>query len=364
MEIIFNKQAYGAVKENLDKKRFFDEGPKEKLPKGQKAEVKISQPVDKKNQGKFRADYEVENLKYSNKENEKPAEEYSSEKVESLSKGAKQELPSKENIKGGENITSGPKGDAKTTTQKAEDPKIKMQGLSTEEGKKSIDGGPKEKLQYPAGNPVIKIDWNVNVDKAIGKSYSEKPEMGDIKKVKKPASDPNVSQQRLKDVEGVSMSDYEHTSPLQKQFSINWKAETLEEKKENLRKLFTCVKTDFEMLAKAANVSLWDSPLKNSYAEIVLLEQNLDALLNKEISKKAAYSEESRVALKEKYGGESFDMSKCIKDQEGNVDNPGAFCKWISEATSKSASITKKAAKAENPDTSKEDEKTGKILFS
>jgi hypothetical protein len=309
------------------------------------ASVSVSQKVEPAGD-KFMGEHEVEKLEYPKVKKET-----------NMEKTSAQELPSKTNVDAGgaQFIDKGDKEKLQFPSKPAADPKVKQQGLdASSDAKKQIDGGEKEKLQFPSsGGPKIKLEWNVAVDHKIGENYKEKGEEGAM--VKPKDLTPSVSAPRAKEEEGAHSSDFLKSSPMQKQFSINWTKVSSEEIRPVVEEALDCAILDLQVAASKMGVDIWKTPLANAMGHLVTARNTLET--KGLIHLTAAASQESREALKSKYAKDGdFDMSVCIEEQKGNVEDSAAFCGWI-----KSASVASKAepktikvqasAKEENPHT-------------
>lgn len=315
MDLIFNKKAFNAIKEKLNKAQFADEGPKEKLNlKPGDASVPVSQKTDPI-AGKFQEPGEVEKLEYPTKTSavSADAQKFISEKIAtlrgegkneaeasaiafsmareqgyevpevknasketSMNKESAQQLPGNDKVDAASAISKGEKGKLQFPTKPAADPKVSQQGLDkSKDAQKQIDGGEMGKIQHGGGAAkAIKIDWNVATDAKLGHEFMEHGDKGDIKKVKGPAKEPGVSQ-KVEPGADAFMDGGESTKPIQKQFSVNWNRQSSEEKTEIVNQALECAITDLEVAAAKCGLKIENSRMAQAYASLVAMREGV-----------------------------------------------------------------------------------------
>jgi hypothetical protein len=315
MDLIFDKKAFNAVKENLNKAQFVDGGHTEKLNlKPGDASVPVSQKTDPL-AGKFQEPGEVEKLDYPTKTSAVTAEahKFISEKIatlrgegkgeaeasaiaysmarekgyevpevknaskeSSMNKESAQQLPGTDKVDAASAIEKGEKGKLQFPTKPAADPKVSQQGLDkSKDAQKQIDGGEKGKINHGGGAAkAIKIDWNVTTDAKIGHEFQEAGDKGDLKKVKGPAKEPGVSQ-KVEPGADAFMDAGETAKPIQKQFSVNWQRQSAEEQKEIADQALTCAISDLEVVASKYGMKIENSRLAPVYAGLIALRDGI-----------------------------------------------------------------------------------------
>lgn len=305
MELIFNKQAFMSVKEKMDAEKYIEKGETSKLNfKPTAPEVPTSQKTDKAIGKSYREEGEKGKLQYPKVKKEAgtiagpgipdgtgpragtPAcpkskatdtpeevkvvtEEVYKEKP-SMNKESAQQLPSSDSIDAGSVREEGDKGKLQFPTKPGPDPKIKMQGLdASNDARKQIDGGEKGKIQHgQTKGKDIKIDWQVNTDTSIGGKFMETGDKGDTKKVSGPAKDPGVSMQKDTGADKF-IERGENTKPIQKQFNLNFKRASAEEKEQAVTDAIENAILEIEVAAAKCGVTPQNTRFAAVYTGLV-----------------------------------------------------------------------------------------------
>ena len=268
MDIVWVKKTYAAIREKLDRSQFITPGDISQLELAPKeVKVDVSQQVDPKG-GAATPAGPVEQLSYP-----KPLKETSN-----MNKASAQQLPGTDKVDAVGQIT--PSEPTKLTklifpTKPAADPKVGGPGLEkSTDAQKQITEGEHGKLLFPSsGGPKIKIDWNVGIDSSVAKQFTDGGEKGDIKKVKGPAKEPGVSQAKVPG--DAAMGDFERTKPIQKQFSVNWKKYSAEERVGIADQAIDCAISDLEVAADITGVPLEQTELGTAMAALKSAKANL-----------------------------------------------------------------------------------------
>lgn len=321
IEIVFNKQSWGAIKEKMEKGKYISEGPVSDLQHNPSdAAVNVSHKADKVSD-KFMGEKEVEKLQYPKVKKES-----------NMDKTAAQELPGKGTINPADAqfMEKGDKEKLQFPSKPAADPKPSLK--SEKDAQKQIDPGEKEKLTFPSsGGPKIKVDWNVATDKGIGSNYME---AGEKEKLAKPSDQtPDVSAPRLKDAEGANMSEAPKTTPIQKQFAINWKKYSAEEIRPIVDEAINCAISDLQVVAYRMGVDIQKTPLADAMNHLIrvkaeITEKGLVHLIadNQEepqaaLKSKVVKAAEIKVQASAKEENPAADISDADKKSLGKVGN-------------------------------------------
>jgi hypothetical protein len=267
MDLIFNKQTFMAVKEKMDQGKYVEQGPAgEKLQlKPTAPEPCVTQKTDKAIGKKFVEDGPAGKLQY-------PA----AGKEIKMDKQAAQQLPGSDSIDAGSAIEKGDKEKLQFPTKPGPDPKIKMQGLDvSNEARKQVEQGEKGKIQHggQAGKD-IKIEWNVNSDTSIGGKFMEKGDKGDIKKAPAHAAEPSVSMKTEPGADAF-IERGEATKGMQKQFSLNFKRSSAEEKEVAVTEAVDNAILEIEVAASKCGVNVQATKLATAYNSLISLKAGI-----------------------------------------------------------------------------------------
>lgn len=256
-ELIFSKKAFSAIKEKLDKSRYFAESPKSKdlNMKPGEASVPVSQKTE--DASKPNPGGPVEKLEYPTK------------KESSMNKESAQQLPGSEKINAGEAVTKGEKGKLTFPTGPAKDPSASMSGMSKDKSaQQQISDGPKGDIKHGGGEgKAIKLQWNVATDAKIGQTFIDGGDKGDIKKAPAHAKEPGVSQTKVPGADNF-MDGGESTKPIQKQFSINFQRESAQEKAQIIESAITCALDDLLLVANKLGTPIAETTLAEAYSAL------------------------------------------------------------------------------------------------
>jgi len=266
MELIWNKQSFMAVKEKMAKDKYALQGEVEKLDLKPTAPTPpTSQKTDKAIGGQFVEQGEKESLQYPKVKKES-----------TMAINAAQQLPGSDSIDAGSVIEKGEKEKLQFPTKAGPDPKIKMQGLDvSNDAKKSIDGGEKGKIQHgQTKGKDIKIEWQVNTDTAIGAKFQEQGDKGGIKTVSGPAKEPGVSAQKESGAD-ANIERGEATSGMQKQFSLNFKRASAEEKEVAVTTAIDNAILEIEVAASKCGVNITATRLAPIYTGLIALKEGV-----------------------------------------------------------------------------------------
>ena len=268
MELIWNKQAFMAVKERMSGDKYITEGPKESLNFKPKAPaVPTSQKTDTKIGGEFVESGEVSKLQYPKV----------TKKESTMEIKAAQQLPGSDSIDAGSVIEKGEKEKLTYPSKAGPSPAIKMQGLDvSNDAKKQIDGGEKGKISH--GNPGkgkdIKIEWQVNSDTSIGGKFMEKGDKGDIKKAPAHAPEPSVSMKTEPGAD-ANIERGEASKPIQKQFSLNFKRASAEEREVAVSEAVDNAILELEVAAAKCGVNLTTTRLAPIYTGLLAVREGI-----------------------------------------------------------------------------------------
>ena len=265
-DLIFDRKTFMAIKESLPEGKYVNKGETEKLDfKPTAPTVPTSQKVDKIGD-KFVEQGPAEKLLYPKV----------SKEASIMDKTAAQQLPGSDSVDAGSAIEKGNVEKLQFPTKAGPDPKIKMQGLdSSNEARKQIDGGEKGKIQH--GNTKgkdIKIEWQVNTDTSIGAASIEQGDKGGIKSVSGPAKEPGVSMQKETGA-GDFIERGEDTKPIQKQFSLNFKRASAEEKELAVTEAVDNAILELEVAASKCGVAITATRMVTAYNSLVSLKAGI-----------------------------------------------------------------------------------------
>lgn len=258
-DFIFDKKAFMAVKEKLDRSKFFHDGEKEKLTIKPPADAFPAGQKTDKIADKFVESGPKEKLLF-------PAVKQEA----AMNKEAAQQLPGSDKIDAGgkQFVEGGEKGKLQFPGKPGPDPKIKGPEVS-HDAEKQVEPGEKGKLQFPSsGGPKIKIEWQVNVDQSITKKFTEAGEKGDIKKAPAHAKEPSVSAQKDNAHLAKVTDGGEHAKPFQKQFSLNFVRATVEEKDAAVVEAIDNSILELEVAASKCGVKLSATRLAAAYTAL------------------------------------------------------------------------------------------------
>ena len=268
MDLIWNRKTFLSVTEQLDRSKYITEGEKESLNlKPTAPAVPTTQKTEKSLGGKFITDGPSEKLLYPKVTN----------KEKNMDKIAAQQLPGSDKVDAEGQIEKGEKSKLTFPTKPGPDPKIKMQGLSSDkDAQKQIDGGESGKINHGnAGKGKdIKIEWQVNTDATIGDKFIEKGEKGDAKKVSGPAKEPGVSM-KSEPGAGDFIERGEDTKPIQKQFSLNFKRASAEEKDLAVNEAVDNAILELEVAASKCGVAISATRMATAYNSLVSLKEGV-----------------------------------------------------------------------------------------
>lgn len=261
MDLIWSRKAFHAVKDSLQKAKYISDGPKSNdlNMKPGPASTPVSQKTDPV-AGKFTPTGPVEKLMYPKASQET-----------NMEKSSAQQLPGSEKINAAEPLGGGGEmGGLKPSTKKAADPKIGQTGLSKEKALDCIDGGEKGKIDHSGREgKAIKIDWNVATDAKIGQEFIDGGEKGSNKAAPAHAKEPGVSQKTEPGADAF-IERGEQAKPIQKQFSVNWKRFSAEEKKTIVEDALACAISDLEVMATKLGTPISETALAGAYDQLVL----------------------------------------------------------------------------------------------
>jgi hypothetical protein len=247
MELIWNKQAFMSVKEKMDPAKYVEQGEKEKLNfKPTAPAVPTSQKTDTAIGGQFVEQGEKGKLQYPNVGKEIK-----------MNKSSAQQLPGSDSIDAGSVIEKGMKEKLTFPTKAGPSPAIKMQGLDiSNDAKKQIEQGEKGGIQHgQSAGKDIKIEWQVNSDTSIGAQFQEKGDKGGNKTVSGPAKEPGVSAQKESGADKF-IERGENTKPIQKQFSLNFKRASAEEKETAVVEALDNAVLELEVMASKCGIDI------------------------------------------------------------------------------------------------------------
>lgn len=344
-DLIFNRKTFMAVKEPMEKGKYITPGEKESLNfKPTAPAAPTSQKTDKAIGGKFVEDGDKEKLLYP-----KP------QKENHMDKTAAQQLPGSDKIDAGSVVEKGEKEKLQFPTKPGPDPKIKMQGLdNSSEARKQVEPGEKGGVKHgPAKAKDIKIEWQVNTDGKIADQFIERGDKGDAKKVSAPAKEPGVSAQKESGAD-ANIERGDAAKPIQKQFNLNFRKSTLEERRAAVTEAVDNALLELEVAASKFGVSIWDTPLANAYGHLLITKAGVK--MHGDLYVTAGKTQEdSREALKAKYAGNT---AKCT------AEHSAEFCKWVESSKAViPAPIKVEAAAKPAVDPDKAAEELGKRIF-
>jgi hypothetical protein len=266
MELIFNKQTFMSVKEKMDPAKYVEQGEKEKLDfKPTAPAVPTSQKTENGLGAQFVEQGEKGKLQYPNVGKEIK-----------MDKSAAQQLPGSDKVDAGSVIEQGQKEKLQFPTKPGPDPKVKMQGLdNSNEARKQIEQGEKGKIQHgQSAGKDIKIEWQVNSDTSIGAQFMEKGDKGGNKTVSGPAKEPGVSAQKESGADKF-IERGENTKPIQKQFSLNFKRASAEEKEVAVTEAIDNAILELEVAASKCGVDMKNTRMVVVYTALQALKEGV-----------------------------------------------------------------------------------------